>query len=110
MRRHHLLSSFNQQAERDRELTFQPRLVTAKYRRAATARRRNRATAHWHAEADAGTDGANGTDGRVGEEPVVAVPAKAWERTPARFEMLYQDVRCGSSRPKQRSTLERDPL
>lgn len=91
MRRH--CCSFVQQAERDRELTFQPRLVTAKYRAGTAARRRNRAAAYGQARAGAGAVGADATGGRKGQEPGVAVPARAGEGTQARFEMLYQDVR-----------------
>ncbi|CAN0352526.1 unnamed protein product, partial [Ectocarpus sp. 12 AP-2014] len=83
------------QAERDRELTFRPRLATTKYWAAATARRRRRSMADdFGLVAGRGGDGAGAAaeDPRVGSgmERLEAAAAAAGG-VPARFEMLYED-------------------
>lgn len=86
-----------QQAERDRELTFQPRLATEKYW-ASTARRRGRSasrTTKDRANGVGAPDSAreDGTGGGGRQDPgAVAPPEAERRRVQARFEMLYQDV------------------
>ncbi|CAM9688213.1 unnamed protein product, partial [Ectocarpus fasciculatus] len=71
------------QAERDRELTFRPRLATTKYWAAASARRRRRGRAD-----DFGLATGRGSDGAAAAaEDANATGGGA----PARFEMLYED-------------------
>lgn len=68
-----------QQEERDKELTFQPRLVTTKYS-AAAARRRCLRGVQGSNESGAETEKGDGGRGCTEVEKQ------------ARFEMLYQDV------------------
>ncbi len=85
-----------QRAERDKELTFQPRLATAKYWE-ASARRRGRAAsrgARGRADGVSAPGPARGASLGGGEGwGRGAAEAAAGTRT-GRFEMLYQDVRC----------------
>lgn len=75
-----------QREERDRELTFQPRLVTTNYSVKA-ARRRVRAKE--------GKACLSRVGGEAREERASDVMDDPETRVQARFEMLYQDVRLG---------------
>eukprot|EP00903_Cladosiphon_okamuranus_P017269 g15913.t1 len=95
------------QAERDRELTFQPRLATEKYW-AANARRRSRSASRnargraldVEAAEGATVDGAGGGDGR---DTGTVAPVGTERRVQTRFEMLYQDSKAKLVRAQQDS-------
>lgn len=87
-----------QQAERDRELTFQPRLATTKYWAAVARRRRRRAACMLSKEnlkeAGAGRTSMADVAGcqEKYEREATGVPGTKHGIAQARFEMLYQDV------------------